>query len=153
MKKKSIILIVVVVIILTGIAFVGAKIYLRYSNPLMDISASYYEKTLNRTTANIGDVIEVGVIVYWHGYVNPEFTRDVKIIDPFAECCFTLAGGSNVHESIGMGGSYQFKYSLTVLGGEGASIAFQKPRLYLDNVEIPLNGTSPTLNISVKIEG
>lgn len=74
----------------------------------------------------------------------------MKIVDPFSENYFALAGGSNVYESKGIGGSYIFKYSLRVIGGEGVSIELPKPRLYLDNVEIPLDGTSPTLYISSK---
>lgn len=50
MKKKLIMFIVMVVIVLVGITFVDVKTYIRYSNPLMDITASYYEKTVNGTT-------------------------------------------------------------------------------------------------------
>jgi hypothetical protein len=148
MKKKLIMLIAVVVIALSGITFVGIKTYIRYANPLMDITASYYEKNVNSSTVNVGDIVEVKVLVGWHGYVFPEFKRNVQIVDPFSESCFTFISENNVYESTGYGGSYQLKYSLRVIGGEGASTELPKPRLYLDNVEIPLNGTSPTLNIS-----
>lgn len=34
----------VVVVALAGVVYLGVNTYLRYSNPLMDITASYYEK-------------------------------------------------------------------------------------------------------------
>lgn len=148
--KKRIMFIVVIVIVLAGITFVAVKTYIHYSNPLMDVTASYYEKTVNSTTVNVGDIVEVKVFVYWHGYVFPEFKRDVKIVDPFSEDYFALASGSNVYEYKGRGRSCLFNYSLRVVGGEGLSIELPKPRLYLDSVEIPLNGTISTLNISSK---
>ena len=89
----------VVVVALVAVAFVGVRTYMRYSNPLTDITASYYEKTSNSTTVIVGDVVEVKVLVGWHGYVIPEFKRNVKIVDPFPESFFSLASGSNVYES------------------------------------------------------
>ena len=142
--------IVVVMIVLFGIAFLGVQTYMRYSNPQTDITASYYEKTVNSTTVEIGDVIEVKVLVCWHGYVIPEFKRDVKIVDPIPESNFALASESNVYESAGYGGSYLIKYSLKVVGGEGVSTELPEPKLCLDNVEIPLKGTSPTIAILSK---
>ena len=135
---------------LAGVVYLGVNTYLRYSNPLMDITASYYEKTVNSTAVGVGDVVEVRVLVGWHGYVIPEFKRNMKIVDPFPESFFALASGSNVYESSGYGGSYRLKYLLRVVGGEGISTEFPKPRLCLNNVEIPLSGTSPTVNISSK---
>ena len=140
----------VVVVALVAVAFVGVRTYMRYSNPLTDITASYYEKTSNSTTVDVGEVVEVKVLVGWHGYVIPEFKRNVKIVDPFPESFITLASGSNVYEYSEYGGSYQFTCLLRVIGTEGASSELPEPRLYLDNVEIPLNGTSPTLNIASK---
>jgi len=142
----------VLVVALAGIVYIGVNTYLRYSNPLMDITASYYEKTVNSTTAGVGDVVEVKVLVGWHGYVIPEFKRNVKIVDPFPEGYFSLASENetNVYQSEGYGGSYQLKYLLRVVGGDSESVEFQKPRLYLDGVEIPLSGTSPTLEIASK---
>ena len=142
--------IVVVVIVTAGITFTGVQTYIRYSNPQMDITASYYEKSVNCTTVDVGDIVEVRVLVGWHGYVIPEFKRDVRIVDPFPESYFTLASETNVYESRGYGGSYQLRYLLRVIGGEGVSTECPKPRLYLDNVEISINGTSPTVNISSK---
>jgi len=143
--------IVVVVIVLAGVAFVGVRTYMYYSNPAMDVAPSpYYEKATNSTTADIGDIVEVKVWVHWHGYVLPEFKRNVKIVDPFPESCFVLIGETNVYESNGYGGSYQLKYFLRVVRGNGESAEFPKPRLYLDGVEIPLSGTSPTVNITSK---
>lgn len=139
-------------ITLAGIIFVGVKTYIRYSNPLMDVTAGYYEKTLNSTIVAISDIVEVEVFLYWHGYVLPEFKRNVKIVDTFPENYFALASASNVYETKGTGGSYLLKYSLKVIGGEDISVELPKPRLYLDNVEIPLNGTSQTLYISSTVK-
>ena len=139
-------------ITLAGIIFVGVKTYIRYSNPLMDVTAGYYEKTLNSTIVAISDIVEVDVFLYWHGYVLPEFKRNVKIVDTFPENYFALASASNVYETKGTGGSYLLKYSLKVIGGEDISVELPKPRLYLDNVEIPLNGTSQTLYISSTVK-
>jgi hypothetical protein len=139
----------VVAVALAGVVYFGVNTYLRYSNPLMDITASYYEKTVNSTTANVGDVIEVKVLVGWHGYVIPEFKRDVKVVDSFPESRFVLVNGTSVYEYKGYGGSDQFTYELRVIA-EGNVVELPKPRLYLDNVEIPLAGTSPTLNIASK---
>ena len=141
------------VVVLAGIVFVGVRTYMHYSNPAIDVAPSpYYEKTTNSTTVGIGDIVEVNVWVYWHGYVLPEFKRTVKIIDPFPESHFSLASENqtNVYQSQGYGGSYQLKYLLRVVGGEGASAEFPEPSLYLDGVEIPLSGTSPTLEIASK---
>ena len=141
------------VVVLAGIVFVGVRTYMHYNNPAIDVAPSpYYEKTTNSTTVGIGDIVEVNVWVYWHGYVLPEFKRTVKIIDPFPESHFSLASENqtNVYQSQGYGGSYQLKYLLRVVGGEGASAEFPEPSLYLDGVEIPLSGTSPTLEIASK---
>jgi hypothetical protein len=146
----KVISIVAVLIVLSSVAFVGVRTYLRYSDPKADVTASYFEKTVNCSTASIGDIVEVNVLVYWHGYVIPEFKRDVKIVDPFPENNFILASESNVYESSGYGGSYQFKYLLKVIGEEAVSTELPKPRLYLDNAEISLKGTSATLNILSK---
>ena len=142
----------VVAVALAGVVYFGVTTYLRYGNPVMDITASYYEKSVNSTTVSMGDVVEVKVLVYWHGYVIPEFKRNVKIIDPFPENRFSLASENetNVYQSQVQGGSYQLKYLLIVVDGEGESVAFPKPRLYLDHVEISLSGTSPTVNIASK---
>lgn len=109
--------IVIVMIVLFSITFVSVRTYMRYSNPQADVTASYFEKTLNSSKASVGDVVEVKVLVEWHGYVIPEFKREVKITDPFPESNFKLVGGSNIYESSGYGGSYQFKYLLKVIGG------------------------------------
>jgi hypothetical protein len=139
------------VVLLAGIIFVGARTYMRYSNPAMDVAPSpYYEKTTNSTTVGISDVIEVNVWVHWHGHVFPEFQRNVKIVDPFPDGYFTLADETNIVESSGYGGSYHLKYLLRAVDGEGVTIELPKPRLYLDSVEVPLSGSSPTLHVSPK---
>jgi hypothetical protein len=143
--------IVAAVILIAGVAFVGARTYMRYSNPAMDFAPSpYYEKTTNTTTVGAGDVVEVNVWVYWHGYVFPEFKRNVRIVDPFPDGYFTLADETNIFESSGYGGSHHLKYLLRAVGGEGVTIELPKPRLYLDSVEISLSGSSPTLHVSPK---
>jgi len=143
---------VVVAVALAGTVFIGVSTYLRYSNPPVDITACYYEKTVNSTTLEVGDVVEVNVFVYWHGYVIPEFKRNVKIVDSFPESYFTLTSESNVYESKGYGGSYQFEYLLRVVEGEGVSVELPKPRLYLDNVEVSIEGTSPVLKLQNSVE-
>ena len=145
--------IVVVVIVLVGVAFVGVRTFMHYSNPALDVAPSpYYEKTTNSTTVGIGDILEVNVWVHWHGYVLPEFKRNVKIVDPFPELYFSLAreNETNVYQMQGYGGSYHLKYSLRVDSGESSSAEFPAPRLYLDDVEIPLSGTSTTLKTASK---
>jgi hypothetical protein len=142
--------IVVVVVALSAVAFVGVSILARYVNPAIDVAPSlYYEKTTNSTTASIGDVVEVNVWVHWHGYVLPEFKRTVKIIDTFPENYFSLASENetNTCQSQGYGGTYHLTYLLRVVGGEGSSAEFPEPRLYLDDVAIPLTGTRLTVNI------
>ena len=142
-------LIVVVLIVLSGVGFVCVRTYVRFSNPATDVSASYFEKTVNDTTVEVGDVVEVRVRVYWHGYLIPEFKRDVRIVDPFPESNFILIDESNVYESSGYGGSHQFSYLLKVVKEEAISIELPKPRLYLDNVGITLEGTSPSLKVQI----
>jgi len=114
----------------------------------MDITASYYEKTVNGATAGIGDVVEVKVFVYWHGYVIPEFKRDVKIIDPFPELLRPCK--RTQHSRIQRLSRKLLTQIFAVIGGEGVLIELPKPRLFIDNVEIALSGESPTLSISSK---
>lgn len=146
-KPYWIALTMVSVVALAGFTFLGVNTYLRYSNPAMDTTMCYYEKTVNCSTASVGDIVEVNVQVYWHGYVFPEFKRDVKIVDPFPESNFVLANEGNVYESSGYGGSFQLKYLLKVVKGEGISVELPEPRLYLDNVEVSPEGASPALKL------
>ena len=81
-KPARIALTLVAVMSLAFVTYTGVQTYLRYINPQADVTASYYEKSLNCSTASVGDVVEVKVLVGWHGYVIPEFKREVKIIDP-----------------------------------------------------------------------
>jgi hypothetical protein len=143
--------ILVSVVALAFVTYAGVQTYLRYSNPRLDVTASYFEKTLNCSAASVGDVVEVKVRVGWHGYVIPEFKRDVKIIDPFPKGNFVLVNGTNVFEYKGYGGSDQFTYSLRIIA-EGNTVELPKPRLYLDNVEVSLEGTSPTLKLQNSVE-
>ncbi len=43
-------------------AYIGVQTYIRYSNPQADVTASYFEKSLNCTTASVGDIVEVTVL-------------------------------------------------------------------------------------------
>ena len=147
-KPQWIALTLVAVVALAFFIYAGVQTYLRYSDPRLDVTASYFEKTLNCTTANVGDVVEVTVRVGWHGYVIPEFKRDVKVVDPFPEDRFTLVNGTNVFEYTGYGGSDQFTYKLKVVA-ELDDVELPEPKLYLDNVEIALTGTSTILNSSI----
>jgi hypothetical protein len=139
--------IIAAVIILSGVTFFGVKTYLRYSNPQSDITVSYFEKTINSTTINVGDIVEVRVMVGWHGYVLPEFKREVKITDPFPESYFALLNETNVYESAGYGGTYQLKYTLKAIGEQRVFSTLPQPELYLDNTQIRLTGTPPTVHI------
>ena len=120
---------------------------MRYSNPQSDVTASYFEKTINSTTVNVGDTIEVRVTVSWHGYVLPEFKREVKITDPFPESYFSLLNETNIYESAGYGGTYQLKYTLKATGGQEVFFTLPPPEFYLDSVQIRLTGTTPTVHI------
>jgi hypothetical protein len=142
----------IAVIALAFAAYAGVQTYIRYSNPQADVTASYFEKTANCSTANVGDVVEVNVRVYWHGYVIPEFRREVKIIDPYPESNFELIDGNNTYGYSGCGGGDHFTYLLEVIGDGALSIELPKPRLYLDNTEIPLTGTSTGLGITILLE-
>jgi len=146
-KPYWIALTLVSVVVLSGFAFQGVNAYLRYSNPAIDTTACYYEKTVNCSTASVGDIVEVNVQVYWHGYVFPEFKRNVKIVDSFPESSFILVTEDNVYESSGYGGSYQLKYLLKVVEGECVPVELPEPTLHLDNVAVPIEGTSPTLKL------
>ena len=107
-------------------------------------------KKPNCSTACVGDTVEVSVQVYWHGYVVPEFKRDVNIVDPYPDC-FTLADQTtNIYDAEGYGGSCQFTYTLKIIEGKGACIELPQPKLCLDNVQIPIAGTGPTLKITSK---
>ena len=144
-KPQWIALTLVAVVALAFVIYTGVQTYLRYSDPRLDVTASYFEKSLNCSTASVGDVVEVKVLLGWHGYVFPEFNRQVKIIDPFPENNFELVGGNNTYEYVGYGGGDQFTYLLKVIGAEAESMELPKPRLYLDNTEILLNGQTAIL--------
>ncbi len=129
--------------------YTGVRTFIRYSNPQADVTASFFEKTLNCTKASVGNIVEVKVLIGWHGHLLPEFKRQVKIIDPFPESNFKLVGGNNTYEYSGFGGGDQFEYLLEVTSSNAGSIELPKPKLYLDNTEISLKGSSPILkNIS-----
>jgi hypothetical protein len=131
------------------VAHLGVQLYLRYSNPRLDVTSSYYQKTLNSSIAKVGNVVEVKVQIYWHGHVIPEFKREVKIVDSFPENNFQLAEGSNIHEASGYGGSYQIRYLLKVTNSQPTNVELPEPRLYLDNAEILLNKVDSNLCLQI----
>lgn len=137
----------VALIAVVSVVYFSVQTYLRYSNPQMDITASYYEKTLNCSTANVGDIVEVRVLVGWHGYIVPEFKRAVKIFDPFPDNNFELIGGNNTCYTNGYGGSYQLQYLLKVAKADHAYIELPKPLLYLDTIKVPLQGVNAVLEL------
>ncbi len=139
-----------VVIALCFAVYAGVQMYIRYSNPMADVTASYFEKTLNCTTANVGDVVEVNVRVYWHGYALPEFKREVNITDPYSEGNFELIEGNNTCQYVGYGGDNHFRYLLKVTGNSTVSIELPKPRLYLDKMEIPLYNEDQSFEAWIK---
>ena len=142
----------VVVIALAFFAYRGIEIYINYSNPQADVTASYFDKFLNCTTANVGDLVEVKTRVYWHGHVLPEFQRQVNIIDSYPQNNFEIVSGNNTLQYNGCGGGDQFTYLLKVIGTDTPSIELPKPRLYLDGFEIPLTGTSAVLELKMVSE-
>jgi hypothetical protein len=113
------------------------------------VTSSNFEKTVTPKTVSVGDVVEVKVIVYWHGYVMPEFKRDVRIIDSFQEGDFALVGGSNTLSANSYGASFQLRYTLKVVGGQTTAIELPAPRLYLDGTEIPLAGTTQNIELNL----
>ncbi len=139
--------VVAVVVLLAGATFFATRTYLRYSNPASDVTACYFQKTTNSTTLNVGDAVEVEVMVYWHGYVVPEFKREVKIMDPTPEAFVLVDGSNSLQEQAGYGGSYLLTYTLKAEKAEAAFVNLPAPQLQLDNAEIVLQGSTPTLTI------
>jgi hypothetical protein len=131
--------------VLAFTGFTGVQTYIRYSNPQADSTASYFEKTLNCTQATIGDIIEVNVLVGWHGHVFPEFERQVKIVDAYPDN-FELIKGNITRQYIGYGGGDQLLYQLKIIAGNGI-IELPKPELYLDNIPVSLSGNTPIIQL------
>lgn len=140
----------VAVIALSFFAYRGVQTLIYYSIPQTDITAAYFEKSLNCSTANVGDVVEVQVRVYWHGHVFPEFKRQVEIVDSYPENSFELISGNNTLKYSGGGGDNHFTYLLKAIGSDIESIELSKPRLYLDNTEIPLYSQSESFEIYMR---
>jgi hypothetical protein len=133
----------IAILAIASAGYVGAQTFLRFSNPQADVTAGYYEKTLNCTSAVAGDVVEVNVKVYWHGHVLREFKRQVEIVDAFPQT-FRLVGGNKTYPGSGYGGTYQFSYQNQPFT-DGATVDNSAaPKLYLDNTEIPLRNLNPT---------
>ncbi len=144
-KPRWIVFTLIGIIALSSVTFLGIRTYIRYSNPQLDVTAAYFEKSSNCSTASVGDIVEVKVLVGWHGYVIPEFKRQVEIADPYPESSFQLVGGNNTYSYVGGGGSDVFTYQLKVTSAvEGLELP--EPKLYLNNVEIPLTGKITVTN-------
>lgn len=151
-RWKNPYLITLTVFVLITAVFVtygGVQTYLRYNNPKIDITSSYYQKILNSSIARIGDVVEVKVQVYWHGYLIPEFKRDIRIVDSFPENTFQLIEGSNTFRASGYGGSYEIRYLLKITSLLSANIELPEPKLYLDAIEVPLNRVDTNSKIQI----
>ena len=151
MRRSRKILIVVASTFLTVIAGLavayGIDVWMRKTNPLIDVPSAEFQKTVNTTTVKMSDVFRVSIFIGWHGHVLPEFTRHVKVVDAYPEDYFTLLDGSNICEYHGGGPGPGFTYTLKVVGGQGKTVQLPPPKFYLDGVEIPLKGTSPTVQI------
>jgi hypothetical protein len=136
-------------VITTFCGYRGVLIYVYYSDPQFDVKASFFEKSINCTTVAVGDIVEVHTHVYWHGHVFPEFKRQVYIIDPFPENNFQLVSGNNTRQYGGFGGGDQVTYLLKVISTDISAIELPKPRLYIDDSEIPLTGPSAVLELQM----
>ena len=151
MRRSPRIVLVIASILLTAIAGLAAAygigVWMRKANPLIDVPSAEFQKTVNMTTVRMGDAFRVEIFIGGHGHVLPEFTRHVRVVDPYPEDCFTLVNGSNTYEYHGGGPGPWFTYTLKVVGGKGKTVQLPTPRFYLDGVEIPLSGTSPLIQI------
>jgi len=137
--------------VIAGLAVAyGIEVWMRKTNPLIDVPSAEFRKTVNATTVGVGDVLRVEVFIGWHGHVLPEFTRHVEVVDPYPEDRFILVDGSNRYEYYGTGPGPGFTYTLKVVGGQGETVQLPPSRFYLDGVEIPLSGTSPLIQIGRK---
>jgi len=151
MRRSRIIALVVAsafLTVITGFAVAyGIEVLMRKTNPLLDVPSAEFLKTVSVTTVKMGEVFEVDVFIGWHGHILPEFTRHVKVVDPYPEEYFILVSGSNTCEYHGGGPGPGFTYSLKVVGGQGKTVQLPSPKFYLDGVEIPLNGNCPLIQI------
>jgi hypothetical protein len=145
-KPAWIALTLITVVAAAFFAYRSALIYINYSNPPADVTASYFDKSLNCTTADVGDIVEVQTRVYWHGHVFPEFKRQVNIVDAFPEDSFQLVDGNNTLQYNGYGGGDQIIYNLKVISADNSPVELPNPRLYIDGFEIPLSDTSDILD-------
>jgi hypothetical protein len=71
----------------------------------------------------------------------------VKIVDVIPQEGFVLVDGTKSYEYTGGGGSDQYTYALKIIGQADETVELPKPKLYLDNAEIYLSGTSPTIQV------
>lgn len=128
-SPRWIALTLVVVVALAFVAYSGVQTLLRWSNPKLDVTASYFEKTLNSTSVHVGDLLVVTYRVGWHGHIFPEFGRNVKVVDELPKDGFVLVNGTNIHEYLGSGGSDQFSYTVKVTGQKGV-VELPEPKLF-----------------------
>ncbi|XHH10393.1 MAG: hypothetical protein ACFCUE_07130 [Candidatus Bathyarchaeia archaeon] len=148
-KLQWVALTAVVVVVLGFAVFSGVQTFLRWSDPRLDVTANYFEKSINATSVHVGDSVEVTVRVGWHGRVLPEFAREVRVIDDLPKGT-VLVDGDNGFEYIGCGGSDQIVYTLKITESTGLT-ELPKPKLFLDDTEIALNGASPRLEVFCKL--
>ena len=66
-KPTWIALTLVTVLALAFVTYVSVQTFIRYSYPQADVTVSYFEKSSNCSKASVGDVVEVKVLVGWHG--------------------------------------------------------------------------------------
>ncbi len=133
------------VIALAFVAYTGVQTAIRYSNPQADVTAAYFEKSVNCTSANVGDIVKVDFLVGWHGYILPEFERQVQVIDAYPQDNYALADGNNTYQTAGYGTSDQHTYCLRVISRNLSQIDLPSPKLLLDGAEIKLTQTSGLL--------
>ena len=151
-KPSWIAVTLITIFALAFVVYAGAQTYIRYSNPRADVTASYFEKVTNCSSAKVGDVVEVKVVVGWHGHLFPEFKRLVQIIDPFPESNFQLVGGNNTYKYSGYGGANQFTYQLKVINDSPVPLELPEPKLYLDNTDIQLTGPNVAIELQANLE-
>jgi len=58
--------------VIAGLAVAyGIEVWMRKTNPLIDVPSAEFQKTVNATTVRMGDVFRVDIFIGWHGHVLP----------------------------------------------------------------------------------
>lgn len=87
-RSKKVLLAVgfVFIVVIAGLVLAyGVEAWVRKTDPLRDVPSAEFQKTASKTRAIIGDTFTVEVFVGWHGHVLPEWTRHVRVFDPYPE--------------------------------------------------------------------